>query len=207
MKNLKYVFVVLIAGFLIGCSDDERAESLEIENLEVRTLFNDTPLDMSAYVIQDSAAQAESFPGSSLGVPDPNQGGVFRCCEIFDLIYYGPPNQPQVAYVIEGASYFDNASNWFLRATFVNNVTGQVLFDNYYNDPTVTRKLACDDKLNGAFFLGFGPQVGVGIRCPNDFTFTLRRYYEIDFSGTLYECSSESIDISLPENPDLPPCV
>lgn len=214
IKTIRLSLLAITSLMLLACSKDDNMQETTLNKHEVEDLrefpaqLNDNDhlekLDMSEYEFDDAKdlhAHSGCDDDVDERVADDDIGLAFECCTINSLTYYGPPSWPaQVAYEISGPNTWE-ATDWFLRHTLVDNTTGDVVFDFFTNDDSYDLRLKCTDSYTGGTFLG-----SIGVLCPNDYTYTLGRYYEWSNSGILYKCCSKSLDVSLSEDPSLPAC-
>lgn len=211
-KTIHFSLFALATVILFSCSKNEVAEKPTEQPVEISKqmefpaqLKNNDHLekvDMAGYdYVSAKDMHLSDGCGDAVEARGKDEAAAFECCKIHSLTYYGPPSWPaQVVHQISGPNVFE-ATDWFLRFTLIDNTTGDVVFDFFTNDNSYDLRKKCTDSYPGAVFLG-----SVGILCPNDFTYTLGRYYEWLDSDILYECCSKSLDVTLPVDPDAPAC-
>ncbi|MFT5820077.1 MAG: hypothetical protein ACI8ZM_001311 [Crocinitomix sp.] len=213
-NTVKWSLFAIASVMLFACIKDDVKEEVTTDKIELNSptefpaQLKDNShmdkLDMTDYEYDDAKdLAADSGCGGAVDAraADDELGLPFECCKINSLTYYGPPSWPaQVVHYISGPNAWE-ATDWLLRFTLIDNTTGDVVFDFFTNDNSYDLRLRCSDSYPGAVFLG-----SIGTLCPNDYTYTLSRYYEWLDSGILYKCCSKSMDVNLPVNPALPAC-
>ncbi len=222
MKKQFLLFPLLAVLLQLGCAKEEKGSALDTIGPSPSSAilyFDDVAvnaIDASGFVFDNSVVPfhesgcdngaSESLHGEDAGDLSESRSDESEslqiCCSLNGLSYTDSPS-PEINAMGNIGQAFESTT-WYVGVSLFDNTTN-TLVEEYLFEELIPPFPRCGpERMITHIFNDYVN--GVGENCPNDFTFTLTRYYEWLDSEILVECCSKSIDISFPVSNDFPPC-